>query len=138
MDVRRTARGRALGRGMPIYEFRCNACRRTISVFQRSMRTTVAPRCAHCGSEDLTRLVSKFAFHRSSSSLDDGLDDDALLGDVDENDPKSVARWARRMSDELGEDLGPEFDEMVDRMEAGEMPDDESDGGGDDDFDDDF
>ena len=45
------------------------------------------------------------------------------MDDVDENDPQSVARWARRMREESGEDLGPEFDEMIGRMEAGEMPD---------------
>ncbi len=60
----------------------------------------------------------------------DDLADPSKFGDVDENDPKSVARWARKMGSELGEDLGPEFDEMVERMEAGEMPDDLGDGGG--------
>ena len=43
------------------------------------------------------------------------------------------------MGSELGEDMGPEFDEMVDKMEAGEMPNgmgDDGDGNlGDDDFD---
>jgi hypothetical protein len=28
----------------------------------------------------------------------------------------------RRMSQEVGEDMGPEFDEMVGRLEAGESP----------------
>jgi hypothetical protein len=45
------------------------------------------------------------------------------------------------MRDEMGDDLGPEFDDMVDRMEAGESPEDVMGGhGGDDDFgdDDDF
>jgi hypothetical protein len=42
---------------------------------------------------------------------------------VDENDPKSVARFMRKMGDQMGgEDLGPEFGEMVDRLEAGESP----------------
>jgi hypothetical protein len=44
---------------------------------------------------------------------------------VDENDPKSIARFMRKMGDQMGgEDLGPEFDEMVNRMEAGESPED--------------
>jgi hypothetical protein len=30
----------------------------------------------------------------------------------------------RKMSDEVGEDLGPEFDEVVGRLEAGESPED--------------
>jgi putative FmdB family regulatory protein len=124
---------------MPIYEFRCNACRRTVSVFQRSMKTAVAATCSHCGGADLTRLVSTFAFHRSASDDfgDDDLDEAALMEGLDENDPQSVARWARKMSDKLGEDLGPEFDEMVGRMERGEdLDEDEGEAFGDDGLDD--
>jgi len=49
------------------------------------------------------------------------MDADFLSG-LDENDPRSLARFMRRMSDELGEDLGDEFEEVVDRLEAGESP----------------
>lgn len=71
--------------------------------------------------------------------FDDGpdFDDAAMFGDVDENDPRSVARWARRMGEQMGEDLPPGFEEQIARMEAGEMPDDDEfgDGGfGDDSF----
>ena len=45
-----------------------------------------------------------------------------MLADVDENDPRSVARFARRMRNEMGEELGPDFDQAIDQMEAGEMP----------------
>ena len=119
---------------MPIYEFACNGCRRKVSVFQRSMTTTTAARCPECGSADLTRLVSRFVFHRSMPDFDDGpeLDEDAFLDGVDENDPRSVARWARRMGDRMGEDLPPDFDAQLARMEAGGFPDED---GGDDDLD---
>jgi hypothetical protein len=46
------------------------------------------------------------------------------MPDFDENDPKSLGRWMRKMSNEVGEDLGPEFDEVVGRLEAGESPED--------------
>lgn len=88
--------------------------------------------CPRCGGA-LTRLVSRFAVVRSEEAALDALDDDSLFAGVDENDPRSMAAWARKMSSQLGEDLGPEFDEMVDRMEAGEMPDDELGGDGEDD-----
>jgi hypothetical protein len=75
--------------------------------------------------------MSKFAVHRGGGG--DAFDDDfSGMDGVDENDPQSVARWARRMQDQTGEDLGPEFDEMIGRMEAGESPEDvfgEDDGG---------
>jgi putative FmdB family regulatory protein len=119
---------------MPIYEFACQGCRKKVSIFQRSMTTAVAAKCPECGSTDLSRLISKFSFHRSMPDFDDmsGLDD--MMDGLDENDPKSVARWARRMGETMGEDLPPDFDEEIRRMEAGEMPDDDLGGG--DDFDD--
>lgn len=52
----------------------------------------------------------------------ENLADPTKWGDVDENDPKSMARMMRKLGSEMGEDLGPEFGEMVDRLEAGEDP----------------
>jgi hypothetical protein len=52
----------------------------------------------------------------------DAMADPSAFGDVDENDPKSMARFMKKMSGEMGEEMGPEFDEMVGRLEAGESP----------------
>jgi len=109
---------------VPIYEYRCNGCQRRASIFQRSIQATAAAVCSHCGSSDLTRLISRVAVLRSEESHLEGLASDASLADLDESDPRSMARWARRMGREMGEELGPEFDEMVERLEAGEMPED--------------
>jgi len=109
---------------VPIYEYRCEDCRRRVSAFQRSIAVPVSVACDRCGSTRLSRLVSRFSVVRSSGGVLDEHDESGLLQDVDENDPRSVARWARRMSSELGEEMGPEFDQMVERMEAGEMPED--------------
>jgi len=114
---------------VPIYEYRCNGCQRRVSIFQRSIQVAVAAACSHCGSTDLTRLISRVAVMRSEESHFEDLASDASLADLDESDPRSVARWARRMGREMGEELGPEFDEMVERMEAGEMPEDLGEGG---------
>ncbi len=121
-DACRFARDRDIARSMPIYEYRCSACNRRSSVFVRSMTTAVHAKCQHCGSARMSRLMSKFAVHRGAGGADDDLDDLGGMDNVDENDPKSVARWARRMREESGEDLGPEFDQMIDRIESGEDP----------------
>ncbi|MBI3978502.1 MAG: zinc ribbon domain-containing protein [Chloroflexi bacterium] len=107
---------------MPIYEYRCNACKKRTTVFLRSFSSPLSAVCEHCGGTDLARLVSKVNFVRSEESRLESLADSDMLGDVDESNPRSIARWAKKLGREVGEDLGPEFDEMVDRMEAGEMP----------------
>ncbi len=112
---------------MPIYEFRCNGCRRRTSVFTRSIGAEVAAVCQHCGSTDTRRLISRVAVLRSDEDSS-GLDESSLAG-VDENDPRSVARWVRRMSRQMGEPLDAEMEADLDRMEAGEMADDFGDGG---------
>ncbi|MDP9238548.1 MAG: zinc ribbon domain-containing protein [Chloroflexota bacterium] len=120
---------------MPIYEYRCASCNRRSSIFVRSTSSAVKPKCEHCGSAKVARLMSKFAVHGKGGGFD--LDDPTSMDGIDENDPKAVARWARQMKDEMGEDLGPEFDDMVGRIEAGEDPESvmgrEDDGGFDDD-----
>ncbi len=115
---------------MPIYEYRCDSCGRYHQQLVLALSTYQVPPCPRCGKATLRKLVSRFAVKRSEESRLDDLADPSSFGDLDENDPRSVARWARKMGDSLGEDLGPEFDEMVERMEAGEMPDDEMGGEG--------
>jgi len=66
--------------------------------------------------------VSRVAVLRSEEARLDALMDSDSLADVDENDPKSIARWMRKMSKEMGEDAGEEFEEVVDRLEAGQTP----------------
>jgi putative FmdB family regulatory protein len=113
---------------MPIYEYKCNSCGRISTVLVRSYTTPNALACSKCGRDDLRKLVSRFAVLKSEESRIESLADPGMLADVDENDPRSVAKWARRMSREIGEDLGNDFDEMIDQMEAGEMPDELADG----------
>lgn len=111
---------------MPIYEYRCNECRRRFSrlLLTFSAAADYQPVCPHCHSRSAKRLVSRvYAIRAEGSleSLDEGGGDDILEG-LDEKDPRSMARMMRRMSEESGEDLGPEFNEVVNRLEAGQDP----------------
>ena len=117
---------------MPIYEYRCTSCKRKVTVITLRASETVDPQCDRCGSRKLDRLMSRFAMLRSDESRLDDLADSGLDG-VDENDPKSMARWMRKMGKELGEDAGDDFDEMVDELEAGGGDDDGGDATGDED-----
>ena len=115
---------------MPIYEYRCGACRRRVSLYYQtfSAAAEARPTCTHCGSTDLSRLVSRVFLLKGEDAQLEDLADPSSFGDLDENDPKSVARWARKLGQQMGEDLGDDWDEMVDRLEAGEDLGEEGDG----------
>ena len=108
---------------MPIYEYRCLDCGRYQSVLVRTYADPDGLTCPRCHGSRLSKLVSRFAVLHSDESRLEQLADPSALGDLDEDDPKSVARWARKMGEQVGEDLGDEFHEMVDQLESGEMPD---------------
>ena len=103
---------------MPIYEYRCPDCGRRPSIFFRSLAAVeVSPACPHCGGRHLTRLISRTAQVLSEDSRLDRLSD-SDLSDVDENDPKSMARWAKKMGQQMGGDeLGEDFDQVAEEME---------------------
>lgn len=119
---------------MPIYEYRCDRCRRKVSILTLRASEKVDEVCEHCGGRRLTRLLSRFAMAKSEEARLDSLADPSNLAGLDESDPKSMARWMRKMGKEMGEEFsGDDFEAMVDEMEAGNEPDSAGDdlGGGD-------
>ena len=118
---------------MPIYEYHCEDCRRRVSILVRSISNPGRPTCPRCGGHHLERLMSRFARLRSEDDRLDDLADPSSLGDLDENDPKSVARLAKKMGHELGEDLGEDFDQVMEEAMEEEAAGAGKEGGGDED-----
>lgn len=112
---------------MPLFEYRCQNCRRRVTVLVRTPSQDTTPLCEHCGSPNLSRLISRFAVHRSAGDSLDWAPDSEAFGDVNPEDPKAMAGWMRRMQKEMGEESTPEFEEMVDEMESGGALEDEGD-----------
>ena len=71
--------------------------------------------------------MSRFATVKSEDARLESLGDPSQYGDLDENDPKSVARFMKRMGREMGEDLGDDLDAAMD--EAMAEPGGEGEGG---------
>ena len=117
---------------MPIYEYECARCGKRTSILTLRASERVNAKCRHCGAAEMRRLMSRFAMPRSDEARMDALADPSNFGDIDESDPKSVARMMKRMGREMGDEFaGPEFDEAVEELEKGGDPD----AGGDDDGD---
>jgi putative FmdB family regulatory protein len=106
---------------VPIYEYECHGCRRRVSLLVLSPSTAGPPACPRCGSTDLARLMSRFATVKSEDARLESLADPSQYGDLDENDPRSVARFMKRMGRDMGEDLGEDLDAaMEEAMAEGE------------------
>ena len=111
---------------MPAYDYRCNSCKRRVVLKYKTYADydNATATCPHCQSKDMTRLISRVALAKSESSRFDSLDsmDETALDDMADADPATLGRYMRRMSAGLGEDLGEEFNEVVERLEHGEDP----------------
>ena len=106
---------------MPVYEYGCPNCRKRRSIFFRTMAAVEGdPACPECGKRGMTKLVSRVTVSRSEDSRLDDLADGGTFGDLDENDPRSVARWAKKMGSQLGDESGGDFDSIMEEMEAGQ------------------
>lgn len=127
--TRRSTAGKRLGSKfvynniMPKYDYICQTCGRPSShIFSYAEYDNAQPLCPHCRSDQLKRRIGRVAVAKSDGSRVDGLMDDPNLAGFDDDDPKSIGRFMRNMSSELGEDMGDEFNEVVDRLEKGEAP----------------
>jgi putative FmdB family regulatory protein len=109
---------------MPAYEYRCLDCRKRFEVFMSySEYGTREVTCTHCGSARVQRRIGRVRVARSDESRLESLADPDNLAGL-EDDPRTLGRMMRQMKSELGEDMGDVFDEVVDRLEKGQSPED--------------
>jgi putative FmdB family regulatory protein len=114
---------------MPLYEYRCTSCKKRVTLLTLRASETVDEVCDKCGSRSLQRLMSRFAMGKSDEARLDALSDPSSLGGLDENDPKSVARWMKKMGREMGDEMGgdaADIDQMADEMASGDFADEDS------------
>ncbi len=108
---------------MPTYDFICNACEKRFEIFLTfSEYGKKVVHCAHCESTNVRRRMTKVRIARSDESRMESAANDFSGFEGLEDDPKALGRMMRKMGGEMGEDLPPEFNDVVDRLEAGQSP----------------
>lgn len=109
---------------MPIYEYYCGDCRKRVSVFFRTMSAAndADALCPRCASTNLRRMVSRVAILKSEDSRIEDMADPSLMAGLENEDPRALASFMRKMSDETGEPLDGEMSEVLNRLESGESP----------------
>ena len=127
---------------MPTYDFICQKCNQRFDVFLTYAEYGKKEvTCLHCGSKSVRRRMTRVRIAKSEESRIENMMDPSALEGM-EDDPKALGQMMRKMGNEMGEDLPPEFDDVVDRLEAGQspeeiesaLPDLGADAGGDDDL----
>jgi putative FmdB family regulatory protein len=113
---------------MPNYDYICLDCNQRFDIFLTYAEYGTRPvSCPRCKSKNVRRRLTKVRVAKSDESRTESLasdfsDPSALAGL--ENDPQAMGKMMRKMGRELGEDMPPEFNEVVDRLEKGQSPED--------------
>jgi putative FmdB family regulatory protein len=132
---------------MPIYEFGCPKCRVIFSFLTKRLNPDRLPTCPKCGNRKMEKQLSHFATPRTAgkTSGDEGeseggpgeggpdMDDPRIqramgelerdMGHMDENNPKHMAHFMRKMKDMMPPGALPkDIDVAIKRLEAGEDP----------------
>ena len=127
---------------MPIYENQCGECRRDYRYLVRQVAHHQAPACPQCGGVRMTRVLSRFAAPKGGTQafgesagpnggapsnhedMPPGMENlMAEAAGMDENDPRAMGRFMRKMAEQTGEPVPPEMHEAIRRLESGEDPD---------------
>ena len=120
---------------MPIYEFYCDPCNTIFNFISSRVNTQKIPQCPKCSME-LQRQVSMFStIGRAKEPEEGGFPDidesqmERVLGElaseaenINEDDPRQMARVMRKFTEKSGLSLGDSMEEALCRMESGEDP----------------
>jgi putative FmdB family regulatory protein len=107
---------------MPIFEYACDNCKKIFSFLVRNPVSHKPPNCPKCKRGGMKRIISAFRISRRDEDRFEKLADPSALAGLDEKDPRALARWMRKMGKESGEEMPEEMNEICERLEAGESP----------------
>ncbi len=108
---------------MPTYAFICNDCQQRFDVFLTfaeygKKKVT----CTFCKSKNVRRRMTKVRIAKSEESRMESMANDFSGFEGLEDDPKAMGRMMRKMGKEMGEEMPSDFNEVVDRLESGQSP----------------
>ena len=108
---------------MPIYEYECKYCGLRFGQLVMKAAAASSVKCKCCGSADLSRLISQVTVMRTENSRLQDLDTSKPHDESFYRDNRNVGLWAKKRARELGADLGPQFEETLDKARSGKILD---------------
>ena len=108
---------------MPVYEFLCQKCHTRFSVLVKNIAEPPAPKCNACGSNDLARVITSFAHHKSMKTIWEESGEPQQSQGLDYyKDPRNIGRWTEKRFKELGLDIPSQIQEHIQAAREGESP----------------
>lgn len=101
---------------MPLYEYHCNQCGKVFTFLVGVIQGNTDPYCPRCGSNKLTKLISRIRAHLSEETRIEQLASSFENLDISENPtPKELRSLMRKLTSALGDEVDRE---VIDEMEA--------------------
>ena len=100
---------------MPLHEYACKQCGRKDTRLVLKKGDEEALRCRGCGSDQLKRLISRVAIHRTEADRLAALDTRKQPDDSYYSDNRNIGLRAKKRMKELGVDLGDAFEEKLEK-----------------------
>ncbi len=109
---------------MPIYEYRCNKCGKEFSLLFLNQKEVDKAKCKFCSSKNLRRILSSFEVDQRDVSRVSDFYSSKRRDDIFYKDSRNIGLWAKKRMRELGVDLGPKMDEIIERGRTGKILED--------------
>jgi putative FmdB family regulatory protein len=108
---------------MPIYEFICQNCQRRVSFLVRDISAPFVPKCSFCGSANLSRLISGFAYHKTLQTVwEESGEPKVQPGENYYKDPRNIGRWVEKKFQNMGEEMPSQIQEKIQAAREGVLP----------------
>ena len=101
---------------MPIYEYLCYGCEIQFQSLIMGREEEKKLLCPNCGSRNLKRLISRFAYHVSESDRLANFNPRSRQDDNFYRDTRNIGLAAKKRAQQMGVDLGSNFDEKVEKL----------------------
>ena len=106
---------------MPLHEYACEACGSKTTRLIRRKSDERELQCRKCGSDQLHRLLSGFAVHRSEAARLQDLDTRRQPDDSYYRDDRNIGLRAKKRLQEMGVDLGDSLNEKIEKARTSKL-----------------
>ena len=108
---------------MPLYEYECLECQKRFTKIVLPWERDKIVECPNCHARKVRKLISSFSYHQNEQDRMERIDTSAPRDDSYYRDDRNIGLWAKKRAKELGIDLGPKFEEVVEKARSGKILD---------------